>query len=657
MSASAVAPRGFVTNGPATIGMVFRQGELPRGAHVVTTNGKTTQAQLDPLVRWSDGSLKFARITVIRAGQYDVIPGTSAQIQKPTTPRNKLAIPDFKIEVETAHGVLTQSLQQMTFHQKACGPLLCILSFPATPLVSDTTGAKAPNLALRAWLWEYPTLGTSQIVATLENTWAQTASSNVATRSIRFLLNGKTLYQQPDITIWRWARTRPIRIWTGKRVSDHAVRNLAYLRSTGAVPNYNPDLKLAANALSLAQKRYDKSPRGLMGNTLVTPYMHQTGGRPDIGPLPRWDTYALLTNNPLALQIAREVDDSSAVWPIHLRSKINGRPFSPERYPNAMTRSRRVSGNPIPCWQNNCKIRYPKTHIPLTPNIAHEPGMDYVPYLLTADPYYLEELEFWNSWNALERNPVYRHGSKVVFLGVHGQARGEAWQLRTLSDLLFVLPTNSPEYKYWHSVLDYNRVAVTQDWINSHKLPIPIVPGHYGTSYNRSRGAMSPPQQDFLTWSFGNTVRLGFRDWEPVLRWNAQFVVQRLTDPSVCPELASLYNVKYYYRNGTGVGKWPAMLRATVAEKAFKLPPDLLTLPCGSQALANALRVPKPGDFAGHPRSPQGFVAHMQPAIAAAVDAGLPGAKKAWQIYQKRPTKQDYRDYPNWDIVPVSKTQ
>jgi hypothetical protein len=647
------APKGFDTSGPATIGMVFRQGELPNGAHVVTVDGKIAQAQLDPLVHWPDGSLKFARITVARAGKYDVMPGNSAQTTESQKPRGGMAVPDFQVEVETAHGLLTLSLRQMTSHPKACGPLLCILSFPATPLVNGTTGAKAPNLALRAWVWEYPTLGTSQIVATLENTWAQTASSNVATRNIRFLLNGKTLYQQPDVTIWRWARTRPIRIWTGEKVSDHAVRNLSYLRSTGAVPNFNPELKLAANVLNQTQKRYDKSPRGLMGHTLVTRNMHQTGGRPDIGPIPRWDTFALLTNNPLALKIAREVDDSSAVWPVHLRSTANGKPLSTEQFPKATVSARGRAGNPIPCWDNNCKTRYPKTHIPVRPNIAHEPAMDYVPYLLTADPYYLEELEFWNSWNALARNPAYRDGSKVIFLNTHGQTRGMAWQLRTLSYVLFVLPEHSPEYTYWRSVLQANRDTVIQNWIKRQRLPEPIIPSRLRTNYNRSHGAMAPWQQDFLTWSFGNTVRLGFRDWEPILRWSAEFVVHRLTDPGMCPQLASLYNVKYYNRDGSAVGQWPAMVRATVSEKAFKLRSDLLSLPCRSQALSRALRTPKPGDFAGHPESPQGFVSNMQPAIAAAVDAGVAGAEKAWKIYQERPTKQNYSRYPNWDIVPA----
>lgn len=649
-----VAPLGFIANGPTTIGMVFRDGDLPGAAHVVQDD-KTVKAQIDPLVRWPDGSLKFARITVTQAGHYRIAPGGSTE-PAPSTVAN-VALPDFKVEVTTANGMLVQSLSRMQFRRKSCGPLLCLLSFRATPLLDQETGRQAGNLALRAWVWSYPTLGTSQIVATVENSWAQTAANNVATRELRFILNGKSVYQQRNVTIWRWSRTRPIRVWTGRKVSDHAIRDLAFLRMTGAIPNYNPKLELAADAVRRVQARYKRSPQGLMGHTIVDPYMPATGGRPDIGPIPQWDTLALLTNNPRALNLAREVDDSSAVWPVHLRSAVTGKPLSPERYPHATIQNRSMAGNPMPCWQHDCRIRWPKTGIPLVPNVAHEPAMNYVPYLLTADPFYLEELEFWNDWNALSLNTGYREGSKVIFLNVHSQSRAMAWQLRTLSDLLFVLPRDSAQYHYWSSVLRHNRNAVMRNWIKRQRLPEPILPGQYGAYYSRTHGDMTPGQEDFLTWSFGNTVRLGFHRWLPVLRWNAKFVVHRLTDPSICPQLASLYLVKYYYRDGRGVGRWPEMVRSAVKETFFRrilrIPANLLSLPCDSQALAHALHVPRPGDFAGYPSSPQGFVAHMQAAIAVAVDAGVPGAARAWKIYQRRPTKQDYSRYPNWDIVPA----
>lgn len=649
-----IPPLGFTTDGPSTIGMTFREGDIPRFA-AITSDGKPAPAQIDPLVRWADGSLKFARITVAHQGEYLLAP-SAEQPPEARVRHTPIRPPNFSVQIDTTQGRFVQSLGDMKYRVLSSGPLLRILSYPAAPLKNPAKGKISPHLALRAWVWDYPSLGTQQVVATLENTWASTTVGNAPTLNIKFLLDGKPVYAQSDVTIWRWSRTRPVRIWTGVKVSDHAARNLAYLRSTGAVPNFASDSRVSAKTLRAFQARYGKSPHGLMGHTLVQPYMPMTGGRGDIGPIPQWDTFALLTNARLALTLSREVDDSSAVWPIHLRSKETLNPLSIARFPRASTLSAvlgsNIDGNPVPCWQHDCRKRYPKTGIPLAPNVAHEPAMNYVPYLLTADPYYLEELEFWNNWNALSLNPNYRRGGEVIFLSGHPQVRAAAWQLRTLGYLLFVLPRHGDEHRFWSKVLEDNRRFVIAHWIEKQPFREPIISGTQG-GYNRSHGAMSPWQQDFLTWSFANLVRMGHRNWLPILKWNAAFVVHRLTDPGVCPEAATLYRVKLFERDGRPVGAWPDMLRAAVADRHYGLAPDLLSLPCRSQALAKALRVPKPGDFYGYPWSPQGFPANMQPALAAAVDAGVPGADKAWAVYQRRPTKQDYDGYPNWNIVPL----
>ena len=245
-------------------------------------------------------------------------------------------------------------------------------------------------------------------------------------------------------------------------------RDLAYLRATGLVPNYDPALQLSATAVSDMQTRYNKSSRGLMGNTLVTPAMPEVGGRGDIGPIPQWDTFALLTNNPAALTLSTEVDDSSAVWPIHVVDQNTGRPISITTYPLANT-APTVFGrtnNPIPCWKEDCKIEYPKKHIPYLPDTSHQPGMNYVPYLLTGDPYYLSEMTFWNNYNCLSMNPGYRYGSKCIFISYHGhgEIRRDAWDLRTLGYLSSILPSDSRYLTFMKSEIADN-LASLQKWI------------------------------------------------------------------------------------------------------------------------------------------------------------------------------------------------
>ena len=74
-------------------------------------------------------------------------------------------------------------------------------------------------------------------------------------------------------------------------------------------------------------------------------------------------------------------------------------------------------------------------------------------------------------------------------------------------------------------------------------------------------------------------------------------------------------------------------------------------LPCASAAQATALGL-RVGEMIGYAHSPSGYPANMQPALAAAVDSGIPGAAEAWARFQARPVKPDYRDYPVWAVVP-----
>jgi hypothetical protein len=57
----------------------------------------------------------------------------------------------------------------------------------------------------------------------------------------------------------------------------------------------------------------------------------------------------------------------------------------------------------------------------------------------------------------------------------------------------------------------------------------------------------------------------------------------------------------------------------------------------------------------GYPEVATGYGANMQPALAAAVDAGLPGAATAWARYQTRNPKQNYSESPQFAVVPETR--
>ena len=73
-----------------------------------------------------------------------------------------------------------------------------------------------------------------------------------------------------------------------------------YLIDSGAVPSYDADVGVLESEV---QANYDNlllRDTGPIGSAQVQTSMPNTGGRPDIGPLPTWAVYYLVTMDPRA---------------------------------------------------------------------------------------------------------------------------------------------------------------------------------------------------------------------------------------------------------------------------------------------------------------------------------------------------------------------
>ena len=68
---------------------------------------------------------------------------------------------------------------------------------------------------------------------------------------------------------------------------------------------------------------------------------------------------------------------------------------------------------------------------PYEADAAHQPGLAYLPYLVTGDYYYLEELQFWTMFNLFRTNPGYRakpRGSFYALLSGRFTQRKPKWR-------------------------------------------------------------------------------------------------------------------------------------------------------------------------------------------------------------------------------------
>ena len=78
--------------------------------------------------------------------------------------------------------------------------------------------------------------------------------------------------------------------------------------------------------------------------------------------------------------------------------------------------------------------------------MAHQPSLAYIPYLVTGDYYYLEEMWFWSGWNLASGN----RGVSPVEQGwlITEQTRGMAWAVRNWPTPPTCLPTAALEKAY-----------------------------------------------------------------------------------------------------------------------------------------------------------------------------------------------------------------
>ncbi|MES1930680.1 hypothetical protein SADO_15569 [Salinisphaera dokdonensis CL-ES53] len=632
-----------------TFGQPFVAGDVARSQtiRVETLGGRVLPTQVDWKTSHPDGSWRFGVVTVALPAMKD---GKRLQLrlrrvsENPgATPQSGAAAPrqpfDSRVQLRIDGEDYSASFADLWAEKRPevwlDGPLV-----KEWRVQGPVRAAGRAHDRIEAYftLRQYSGSDDARLEVLLENTWTFKPQPRNVEYGVNISINGQTVYESPVLVHTdhaRWRRT----FMAGGTPTPHVQHDLAYLVATGTIPNYDRSLRIPSATVANLYQRYIASDRNPMGISIVTNPMAQSGGRPDIGPLPLWTVMHLLTMDPRMAQVSNSVGELAGSWPIHLRDEATGLPVSIEDHPNLTTHFNLLDWkkNPLPEAEYG---EYPNN---LRADWTHQPSLAFVPFLLTGDYYYLEELQFWSAWNPLRTSPDYRGKDKGWYKWT--QVRGQAWSLRTLAQTAYITPDNHPMKAYWNRQLQNNidwYLARYPDNPEANKLGFLV--GYM--PYNKGRG-LAPWQDDFFTWAMGYVVGLGFERARPMLEFKARFPVGRMTAPGYCWALGAIYTLNV--RDSKSAPFYDTFAKA-YAESAK---PEIAQADCASQQMASRLgKGYRAGDMSGYPWSEQGFPANMQPALAAAVDAGVPNAEKAWMQFESRTTKPDYATYPNWAIVP-----
>ena len=679
---------------PVSFGQVFAPGDLPAGSFVsgIASNGATVPLQADVKALHADGSVRHAILSGVLPALAANEARTLGIARAPAAPTGSPLTPQALVDAGFRASVLID-LGGQAYRASADEALVSGAHTPwlSGPIASEwllavplrtSAGVAHPHLMARFAVRAYPGLQKARVDVILENNWAYEPAPQNFTYKATVHIGTEPAFTQESVQHYHHARWRKT-LWWGGEPHVHLRHDNAYLMASKAVPNYDRTVAVTPAHLAALASRWTAANKGLLGPGLLVTYMPATGGRPEIGPLPQWSATYMLTMDRTAKSAVLGTGDLAGSWPIHYRDQRTDLPVTVADFPYmTLVGSPGDTVNPVtkkseafPACGGVCTTEPHK----YTADSAHQPSLAYLPYLVTGDHYYLEELHFWANYNTLKDNPGYRQREKGLLKS--DQIRGQAWSLRTLGHAAYITPDGHPLKAHYRQMLRNNLQWYQTTLVDGQPNSLGLFGGTgldgfraivYPTVSGPNTG-MAPWQDDFFTWSIGHMVELGFTEAAPILAWKAKFPVGRMTAPGYCWIDGASYALEVRPSATSPLyTTFAQVYQATQRSKdANGLPTPrvnstgakYLDQPCGSQAQADwmtrldldnkAKRSPwKAGEMTGYATSDQGYPSNMQPALAVAADAGVPQSAEAWAKFVQRSVKPNYGGGPQFAIVP-----
>jgi len=638
-----------------TFGHIFKKGDISSSSTIQATlsDGTALLTQVDAKTTHADGSLRHAIISVL-------LPQLSANETKPIKLVKKaLSTSPSIVDAQTLLDSGFDSVVDVTIggklYQAKVRPVLQSGNFDKwleggvatewllkAPLV-DGSGNPHPHLMARFNIRSYGNNDNVRVDVTIENNWSYVADPQNITYDVAINLNSSNIYNKSSLTHYHHTRWHKV-FWTNGDPLIDVEFNIAYMMDTRAFPNFDQSVTVAEAALSKLDSESAVADNGPMGLSIMSADMPGTGARADIGPVPQYAAFYLLSMDKRAKNATLRVGDAGGSWSIHYRDKNTDMPLSIKDYPYAtLLADPPDTLNPatgkyeaFPSCGGNCSDPY-------NPDSAHQPSIAYVPYVVTGDYYYLEELLFWANYNHLQGNPHYREFEKGLV--IWDQVRGQGWSLRTIGQAANVIPDNHVMNGYFNTLLNDNLTWFNNAYVgNSGANKLGFISNGNAIAYGPSTG-IAPWQDDFVTWSVGYVAGMGFSAAKPFLDWKASFPVRRMMDSDYCWIVGAPY--KLFVRDTKDSPFYATMGKAYEATY-----PGLVGVDCNSQEMVGQLNVSVLGEMEGFAYDIAGYPSNMQPALAVAVDSGVANASAAWSKFENRTVKPDYSHSPQWAVVP-----
>jgi hypothetical protein len=603
---------------PFEISRVFAMGEIASFAQA-QVNGTPVPSQCDVRTRWPDGSLKHAQITFIAdlpasaTLTVDFVNQPSGNNAGALDKAGMLALSwDGEIDITNGSLLSVHARQIVTdWAGNASDPRVTYWrSGPVCTqvILEDTSPALAYDMGWDQYKSLHPIFlvsffpGTQvgvKVEAILQNEWSTKLQDQSYSLTLQAL--GVPVFTQPTFTHYaetEWHKSFWVGNYPGPMNIDY---NLPYLIYTQVVPNFDLSKVVPQSSIAADVQGFEQSDRGgIEGSALWTKYMPETGGRPDIGLFPAWYVRYLYTFDPGEYSVMFGNGLAAASVPIHIRESANSLFYDSAQQTPAFGLPFSINARPNQWIQNLQTLAPLSTANGWTPDVAHLPNFAYIPYLITGDWYFLQEMYQMASYAVGESDPstvtsYARHGNWGLLTNAI-QTRGVAWATREVAQTAFMAPDASPEKGYFTTILNNNiaawegaqnitngafydptpgskwswgRVGIENNSYNP--LHFPDQGDQYASQDNMDANPANPDlvgvvgepwEYNFLNIVFGHVNELGFPITQ-VQQTVAKNLLNQLVNPAYNPYLAGMYRMPVIEAStNTYYTDWGSVLQA-----------------------------------------------------------------------------------------------
>ncbi|MDO9094452.1 MAG: hypothetical protein Q8R98_03625 [Rubrivivax sp.] len=416
-------------------GQVFVQGHLPTGTNLAGV-------QTDVLTRWPDNSAQFARIsgtvsaTAGTAAAVNLAAGTAIGGSTLTTTQLKAALSS---PVTVTFGAFGSAAFSGTDFD---APIEVVATGPGSSkwVFRKAIGSDAHLTArLTLTLWAS---GNVSCKARIENCTMAVASPASKSAIATLTMGGVLKYTSTtaiDIPHHGWIdllNATETSHWLTTQHHNKYKHDQDYLQQTGMVPAYMAKTPASAGSITglpstyvpLAQGSY---PTGMGGG----------GYSNSIGLIPEWDVVHLTGEGADTYRQVLWMASNAGRYGLGYRDEAAS---GAEQHQPALVKNYAQLTIKLPTSSTHPGWTVPPQTSgtdPISWAPSHHPSVGFLAYLLTADPFHRDTVQFANAYNSLFEPYTQRDGVAGVFkTTTAGATRHVAWNLRTLGQAIAATP-------------------------------------------------------------------------------------------------------------------------------------------------------------------------------------------------------------------------